>query len=125
MVLCCALARLRQGDFNVFAPVMEAMVRTEDADYWNSCGLLLSFAAPWSELRKLSRVFPSDALQRSSELVRLYCKILTHSMAPWAIDEVLRWYGETRDEEVRVLVADYLSHLLEDEPSVVANGPQL
>jgi hypothetical protein len=125
VALCCALGRLIQGDFNVFAPLMEAMTRTEDADYWNACGLLLSFAAPWSELRKLSRLFPVEALQSSSEFVRLYCKILTHSMAPWAVDEVLRWYTETRDEEVRVLVADYLSHVLEDEPSVVANGPQM
>jgi hypothetical protein len=125
VVLCCALARLREGDFDVFPPVMAAMAHTEDGDYWNSCGLLLSFAAPYSELRKLSQLFPSADLKKSPELVRLYCKILTHSMAPWAIDEVLKWYGATQDEDVRVLVADYLSHVLEDEPSVVDHGPQL
>lgn len=123
--LCCALARLREGDFNVFAPLMAAMARAEDGDFWNSCGLLLSFAAPYSDLRKLSHVFPADDLRKSSELVRLYCKILAHSMAPWAIDEVLKWYEATRDEDVRVLVAGYLSHVLEDEPSVVAHGPRL
>lgn len=124
VILCCALARLQQGDFSVFPHLLAAMARAEDGDYWNSCGLLWSFAAPYSALRTIERVFPASKLAGSPELTRLYCKILSHSMAPWAIDEVLKWYAATRDAEVRVLVAAYLSHVL-DETSIIARGPRL
>jgi hypothetical protein len=122
-VMACALARLKVGDFAVFPHVLNALERTDDADFWNATALLYSFAAPLNGVSKLTRVFPAGVLRESSTLVVLYSETLLHSMSVSFIDPVLELYHATRDEDVRVAVADYLSHLLEDEPGPVAAGP--
>jgi hypothetical protein len=123
IVLGCALARLRRGDFGVFGHVVNVLARTDDGDFWNSCSLLFAFAAPSLALESLSRVFPDHQLRVAPELVRLYCQTLIHSMRLSQVERVLHLYERARDEDVRVLVADYLSHVLEDEPGPVGKGP--
>lgn len=122
-VLGCALMRAQTGDFSVFAPLVRAMRNYDDSLYWNISGFFLSFAAPYSFLRNLKDIFPDEDLRKFPELVRLFSEIVLHSLGPWAIDEVLPWYQATFDDDVRVSVADYVSHILEDEPGVVDKGP--
>jgi hypothetical protein len=122
-VMGCALARLKTGDFGVFPHVLDAVGRANDADLWLATALLYSFAAPVSEVRKLSRVFSRQALEKDPELVRLYSKIALHTMVPAFVDPVLDLYATTEDDDVRELVPLYLSHILEDEPGPVAAGP--
>jgi hypothetical protein len=123
-VLGCTLSRAQSGELSDFEPLMEALGMTHDGIYWNMAELLLAFAAPYSQLRSLKRLFPDAMLMAFPEVVRRYSEILAHSLAPWAIDEVLRWYEATPDENVRVTVTDYLSHCLEDQPATVDKGPR-
>jgi hypothetical protein len=123
IVLASALARLREGDFSIFDAVTDAMKRTDDGEFWNVCGLFFAFAAPYSEIGNISKVFTRDVLAQSPAAIRLHCKLLAHSMGPWVVDSVLALYESTLDPDVRVLGADYLSHMLEDEPGEVDAGP--
>jgi hypothetical protein len=125
VVLCCALARLRGGDFGVFPSVAEALLGEDDQVLWLSAGTLFAFAAPPSVLGLLSGLYPKAELARHPELVRQYCQILCHSLIPGHLDEVLQLYRNPSSEDVRVLVPRYLSHVWEDEPGPVAEGPIL
>lgn len=125
VVLSCALARLQNGDFGVFPAVVDAMVGEQEQALWVAAGMLFAFAAPSSALGLLARAYAPGELGRHPEMVRQYCKILCHSLDPRHLDEVLTLYRNTEDEDVRVLVAEYLSHVWEDEPGQVAMGPIL
>jgi hypothetical protein len=125
VVLSCALARLRAGDFGVFSAVIKAILKEEEQSLWISAGELFSYAAPPSALGLLKQAYRSDELTRNSELIRQYCRILCHSLIPGHLDEILELYRISQDEDVRVLVAEYLSHVWEDEPGPVAKGPIL
>lgn len=125
VVLSCALARLRAGDFDVFPAVIRAILKEEEQSLWISAGELFSYAAPPSALSLLRQAYPRDKLTRNPELIRQYCRILCHSLVPEHLDELLELYRISQGEDVRVLVAEYLSHVWEDEPGPVAKGPIL
>lgn len=123
VVLACALERCKSGDFQVFPSLLRALRTTDDGLYWNCCGVLFSFAAPYTEIAHMGSLFQQSGLHTSPELTRLYCEILANSMGPMWVLEILSQYRACRDEDVRVSVAMYLSHMLEQEPEQVARGP--
>jgi hypothetical protein len=125
VVLSCALVRLRNGDFGVFPAVVDAMLAENEQALWVSAGMLFAFAAPPSVLNELRRLYGPAELSKYPEMVRQYCKTLCHSMESTCLGAVIDAYRSTQDEDVRVLVAEYLSHIWEDEPGLVAKGPIL
>jgi hypothetical protein len=125
VVVACALARLREGDFSNFVPLIEALQRYDDIILALGIGALFAHAAPLSVTPLLERVYTHEALLRYPEMVRQYCEILCHSMRPGYLNIVLYWYGQTDNMDVRESVPLYLSSVWEDEPSVIEEGPQL
>lgn len=125
VVLSCALARLRGGDFGVFSTVVDAMLAEREQALWSSAGTLIAFAAPPSELGHLERLYTAAEMTRYPEMARQYCEILCHSMDPRQLDEVLALYRGRPEMVIRFDIAQYLSNIWEDEPGFVAHGPVL
>lgn len=125
-VLPCALANLQQGQFAVAGRLVELLRETRDAEVWDACSLLLSFAAPYSVLRKLVASF--DTLlqpKRSDHTRRYFCEILASAAGVWGVPHLLGLYRELEDRDVRAMVQTYLSQVLEAQPGPLWRGPRV
>ena len=120
-VLASALARLQRGDFGVFERLAAMLSAVDDLDIRLSGCTLFTFAAPRSALAWLRPLYEDAAMQKAPELARQYCKVLCHSGHPDHLRAALDVYRRTPDPEVRVLVAEYLSHALEANPGPIAS----
>ena len=125
--LACALARLQQGDFDVFPALADRLLHYDDLLFLLNAGTLFAHAAPLSEVELFRQAWPASKLetlppQRTSD----YCQVLCHTMSPRYLDEVLYWYRKRGHEGwVRVEVAWWLSHVWESSDGPLHEGPQL
>ncbi|WP_217442834.1 hypothetical protein [Myxococcus sp. CA033] len=125
-VLSCALANLQQGRFDVSRRLVGLMHETRDAEVWNSCTLLISYAAPYSVIRELEA--SSERLlepRRSPNTRRYFCEVLASSAGVWGVPHLIRHYREMEDRDVKAEVETYLSQVLEAEPGPIWRGPQV
>ncbi|MCP3138552.1 hypothetical protein [Pyxidicoccus xibeiensis] len=125
-VIPCILANLQQGRFDVSRRLVRLMHETRDADVWNACATLLSYATPYSVIRELEAA--SETLlepKRSPYTRRYFCEILSCSAGVWGVPHLIRHYQELKDRKVEAEVEYYISQVLEAEPGPIANGPRV
>ncbi|QRK07479.1 hypothetical protein JQX13_47005 [Archangium violaceum] len=102
------------------------MHETRDADVWNACATLLSYAAPYSALRELEEASKTLLEPKRSPYTRRYfCEILSSSAGVWGVPHLIRHYQELKDRKVEAEVEYYISQVLEAEPGPIANGPRV
>jgi hypothetical protein len=125
-VLPCALTNLQQGQFAVTRRLVVLLHETRDAEVWDACALLLSFAAPYSVLRRLVASFDKLLQPKRSDYTRRYfCEILASAAGVWSVPHLLRLYREMEDREVKGMVQTYLSQVLEAQPGPIWKGPRV
>ncbi len=123
-VIAAVLAHARAGNFGAFDHLLRLMLRDEAAWTWNACTNLLSYAAPFSTIRKLVRAVLTEAPTPPDPGTRWYlCRILSGCKGLWAVPVILDVYSELRAPEQADLIPTYLSYLLEPTRGPIADGP--
>ncbi|ATB50992.1 hypothetical protein MYMAC_006649 [Corallococcus macrosporus DSM 14697] len=126
-VIPCVLANLQQGRFEVSRMLVRLMHQERDAEIWNVCATLLSYAAPYSVIRELEA--SSEELLKSDEhspyTRRYFCEILSRSAGVWGVPHLIRHYRELKDRKVESEVEHYISLMLEPEPRAIWHGPRI
>ncbi|WP_426755069.1 hypothetical protein [Myxococcus sp. Y35] len=125
-ILPCVLANLQQGRFEVSKRLVALMREVRDAEVWDACAVLLSYAAPYSVIRELEA--SSEKLlepRRSPYTRRYFCEVLACSGGVWGVPYLIRHYRELKDRKVEAEVEFYISQVLETEPGPVARGPRV
>ncbi|MFP2959953.1 hypothetical protein ACLEPN_19490 [Myxococcus sp. 1LA] len=125
-VVACVMANLQKGRFDVSRRLVGLMHEARDADVWNACATLLSYAAPYSVIRELEA--SSETLlepRRSPYTRRYFCEILACSAGAWGVPHLIRHYRELKDRRVEAEVEYYISQVLETEPGPIARGPRV
>ncbi|NMO20029.1 hypothetical protein HPC49_20835 [Pyxidicoccus fallax] len=125
-VLPCILANLQQGRFDVSGRLVKLMHEVRDADVWNACATLLSYAAPYSVIRELEASSERLLAPRHSPYTRRYfCEILSCSAGVWGMPHLIHHYRQLKDRKVEAEVEYYISQVLEVEPGPIAKGPRV
>lgn len=123
-VLACSLANLHKGRFEVTEQLGALMQRTDDAEIWNACVLLLSYAAPYPAIRAIISRF-DDRVDGSTPYVDRYiCELLARSGGVWGVDRLISIYRALGDRKVKAVVEGYLAQMLEEEPGPISSGPR-
>ncbi|NVJ24187.1 MULTISPECIES: hypothetical protein [Myxococcus] len=125
-VLPCALANLQQGRFEVATRLVHLMHESQDAEVWDACTLMLSFAAPYSVLLQwwvgsLRRLLGPE---RSPHIQRYFCEVLAHSALTGGVPLLIEIYRGLEDRDVKAQLEVYLSQLLEEQPGPIWKGPR-
>ena len=125
-ILPCVLANLQQGRFEVAKRLVTLMHEARDAEVWDACAILLSYAAPYSVIRELEASSEKLLEPRRSPYTRRYlCEILACSAGVWGVPHLIRHYRELKDRKVEAEVEFYISQVLETEPGSIARGPRV
>ncbi|OJT23139.1 hypothetical protein BO221_19895 [Archangium sp. Cb G35] len=126
-VLACALANLQQGMFEVSGRLLGLMHEARDADVWNACATLLSYAAPYSVIRKLEASAEKllAPVEHSPYTRRYFCEILASSAGVWGVPHLISHYRELKDRKVEAEVEYYISQVLEGDPGPISRGPRV
>ena len=126
-VLACALANLQQGRFDVSRRLVGLMHEARDADVWNACATLLSYAAPYSVIRELEAAAEKllEPVNHSPYSRRYFCEVLACSAGAWGVPHLILHYRELTDRRVEAEVEYYISQVLETEPGPISRGPRV
>jgi len=126
-VLSCVLANLQQGRFDVSRSLIGLMREKRDAEIWNACAHLLSYAAPYSVIRELEAVAESllEPVKHSPYTRQYFCVILSCSAGVWGVPHLIRHYRWLKNREVENDVEYNISQVLEAEPGPILSGPQV
>jgi hypothetical protein len=126
-VIAAVLAHARAGNFGVFDTLLRLMLRDDSAVTWNACAQLLSYAAPYSTIRKLVETLRDEVyVQHNTGTQSYLCRVLAGCKALWAVPVMLDLvcslakHGSRFDDS-----GFYLSYLLEPERALIAEGPQV
>jgi hypothetical protein len=124
-VMCALLIRLRRGDSSELGRVIDLMEHLDDANVWIAGGALLSYAAPYSLLRRFVEKFQGGAFVRAEPAILVwFCEILSESLGFWTIPVITDIYRRIPDTNTKLAVEVLLSQLLEDESGPIYKGPK-
>lgn len=121
-VLGCALARAQLGDMAALTVLPSVMRRDNAALVWNGCVQLIGFAGSWQLVMDTARFFlavPTDQGVQW-EISTLLLNACTLS----AVEPLLTLHQAAAEDDARLHVEHCISMLLEDDPRLLADGPE-
>lgn len=125
-VIAAVLGNARAGNFGVFDHLLRLMQRDDSALTWNACTNLLSYAAPYSVIKRLLESFHEEVYVRHDGGTQSYmCRILGGCKALWAVPVILDIFSLVKDLGRRDYIPIYLSYLLEEERGPISDGPPI
>ena len=126
-VVSCVMAHLQQGRFDVSWRLVSLLHQERDADVWNACATLLSYAAPYSVIREFEAASEKllEPVNHNPYARRYFCEVLACSAGVWGVPHLIRHYRELKDRKVEAEVEYYISKVLEAEPGPIARGPRV
>jgi hypothetical protein len=125
ITICSVLEHLKQGDFSKLEHLTNLMKKTDAADIWDGCEVLLSYAAPYSLMSKMVKDFEREIFQDCHIGVQAHIsRLLARSMNLEYIPIILDIYQLIDSQDQLISLEKNISFTLEEEDSTIYEGPK-